>query len=126
MSITRLRVGPRLSQAVIHGDTVYLTGCIAEQTKGGNVREQTREILAMIDRLLAEAGSNKTKILSATIYLADIATYTQLNAEWDAWVPEGHTPARATFEAKLPLSGTSVMIVVVAARDDLRTTPSPA
>jgi enamine deaminase RidA (YjgF/YER057c/UK114 family) len=106
-----------LSQIVIHGDTVYLTGCVAERTKGKNVREQTGEILATIDRALAEAGSDKTKVLSASVYLADIATYTLMNAEWDAWVPEGHAPARATFEAKLPLSGTSVMIVCVAARD---------
>ena len=117
MSVTRLHVGSRLSQAVIHGDTVYLTGCIAEQTKGKSVREQTREILAMIDRLLAEAGSHKTKILSASIYLSEISTYTEMNAEWDAWVPEGETPVRATFQAKLPISATSVMIVCVAARD---------
>ena len=117
MSITRLHVGPRLSQVVIHGDTIYLTGCIAEQTKGKSVREQTREILATIDRALAAAGSDKTKILTASVYLANIATYTEMNAEWDAWVPEGHTPARATFQAKLPISATSVMIVCVAARD---------
>ena len=117
MSITRQRVGPRLSQVVIHGDTIYLTGCIAERTKGESVRNQMREVLATIDRLLAEAGSDKTKILSASIYLANISTYTEMNAEWDAWVPEGETPARATFEARLPLSGTSVMVVCVAARD---------
>lgn len=116
MSITRLGVGPRLSRVVVHGDTVYLTGCIAEQTKGRSVREQTREVLATIDRSLAEAGSDKTKVLSAQIYLAKIGTYAEMNAEWDAWAPEGHTPARATFEARLPLSGTSVMIVCVAAR----------
>lgn len=116
MSITRLGVGPRLSRAVVHGDTIYLTGCIAERTKGESVRQQTREILATIDRMLAEAGSDKTRILSAQIYLAKIATYGEMNDEWDAWTPEGHTPARATFESKLPLSGTSVMIVCVAAR----------
>jgi enamine deaminase RidA (YjgF/YER057c/UK114 family) len=116
MSVIRLRVGSRLSQAVIHGDTVYLTGCIAEQTKGKSVREQTREILATIDRLLVEAGSDKTKILTASIYLSDISSYTEMNAEWDAWVVEGETPARATFQAKLPISATSVMIVCVAAR----------
>lgn len=117
MSITRLHIGSRLSQVVIHGDTIYLTGCIAERTKGKSVREQTREILATIDRALAEAGADKTKILTAHVYLPDIATYTEMNAEWDAWVPEGHTPARATFQAKLPISATSVMIVCVAARD---------
>ena len=117
MSITRFHVGPRLSRMVVHGDTIYLTGCIAEQTKGRSVREQTREIFATIDRSLAEAGSDKSKILSAHIYLSKITTYTEMNAEWDAWVPDGNTPARATFEAKLPLSGTSVMVVCVAARN---------
>lgn len=116
MSVTRLGVGPRLSRVVIHGDTIYLTGCIAEQTKGKGVREQTREILATIDRSLADAGSDKTLILSAQIYLSRIESYAEMNAEWDAWIPEGNTPARATFEAKLPLSGTSIMIVCVAAR----------
>lgn len=116
MSITRLGVGPRLSRVVVHGDTIYLTGCIADQTKGKSVREQTREVLATIDRSLADAGSDKTQLLSAQIYLAKIATYAEMNAEWDAWIPEGSPPARATFEAKLPLSGTSVMIVCVAAR----------
>ena len=117
MSITRLHIGPRLLQVVICGDTIYLTGCVAEQSKGKSVREQTREILATIDRALAAAGSDKTKILTANIYLADIATYTEMNAEWDAWVAEGHTPARATLEAKLPVSAHAVMIVCIAARD---------
>ena len=116
MNITRLGVGPRLSRAVIHGDTIYLTGCIADLAKGKNVREQTREVLATIDRLLAEAGSDKTKLLSAQIYLAKIAAYEEMNAEWDVWISEGSPPARATFEAKLPLSGTSVMIACIAAR----------
>jgi enamine deaminase RidA (YjgF/YER057c/UK114 family) len=116
MTVTRLHVGSRLSRVVIHGDTIYLTGCIAEQTKGKSVREQTREILTTIDNSLAEAGSDKSKILSAQVHLARIASYAEMNAEWDAWVPEGAAPARATFEAKLPLSGTSVMIVCVAAR----------
>lgn len=116
MSIMRIGVGPRLSRVVVHGDTIYLTGCIAEQTKGKSVREQTQEVLVMIDRLLADAGSDKTNLLSVQIYLAKIATYAEMNAAWDDWIPEGHTPARATFEAKLPLSGTSVMIVCVAAR----------
>lgn len=116
MNVTRLGVGPRLSRVVIHGDTIYLTGCIAEQTKGQGVREQTGEILATIERLLAEAGSDKSRILSAQVYLSRIGTYAEMNGVWDTWIPEGHTPARAAFEAKLPLSGTSVMIVCVAAR----------
>ena len=88
---------------------------MAEELRA-RVREQTREILGMIERLLAEAGSEKTKILATSIYLSDIATYTEMNAEWDAWVVESHTPARATFEAKLPISATSVMISCIAAR----------
>jgi enamine deaminase RidA (YjgF/YER057c/UK114 family) len=116
MSITRLGIGPRLSRVVVHGDTIYLTGCIAEATKGRSVRDQTREVLSTIDRSLAEAGSDKTRILSVQIYLAKIATYDEMNGEWDAWIPDGQTPARSTFEARLPLSGTSVMITCVAAR----------
>ena len=116
MSITRLRPGPRMSQAVVHGDTVYLAGQVADEAKGKSVGEQTREILAAIDRLLAEAGSDKTKILSATIYLADIATFSQMNAVWDTWVPQGHTPARATVEAKLAAAAYAVEIACIAAR----------
>ena len=100
MTITRLHAGPRMSQAVIHGSTVYLAGQVADQAKGKSVGDQTKEILATIDRLLGEAGSDKTRILSTTIYLADIGTFAEMNAVWDAWVPAGHAPARATVEAK--------------------------
>ena len=86
--IERLQSGPRMSQAIVHGNTAYLAG-------------QTRQILDSIDHLLGSAGSDKTRILSATIYLADIATFAQMNAVWDAWVRQGHTPARATVEARL-------------------------
>ena len=116
MSVTRLHVGPRMSQAVIHGDTVYLAGQVADQAKGGSVGEQTTEILATVDRLLAEAGSDKTRILSATIYLADIATFGEMNAVWDAWVAAGHAPARATVEAKLAAPAYTVEIACIAAR----------
>ena len=116
MAIMRLRPGPRMSQAVVHGDTVYLAGQVADAAKGKGVGEQTREILATIDRLLAEAGSDKTKILSATIYLADIATFGEMKAVWDAWVAAGHTPARATVEAKLAAPAYMVEIACVAAR----------
>lgn len=102
MSVTKLHVGPRLSQVVIHGDTVYLTGCIAERTKGKSVREQTREILATIDRLLAQAGSNKTKVLTASVYLADIATYREMNAGWDAWVSGGEYSGARDLSGKAP------------------------
>lgn len=116
MSITRLHPGPRMSQAVIHGDTIYLAGQVADQAKGKSVGEQTAEILAAIDRLLAEAGSDKTRILSATIYLADIGTFAQMNAVWDSWVLAGHTPARATVEAKLAAPAYTVEIACIAAR----------
>ncbi|MFY9969397.1 MAG: RidA family protein [Roseiarcus sp.] len=116
MSITRLHAGPRMSQAVVHGQTVYLAGQVADQAKGKSVGEQTREILATVDRLLAEAGSDRTRILSATIYLADIGTFAEMNAEWDAWIPAGHTPARATVEAKLAAPAYTVEIACIAAK----------
>jgi enamine deaminase RidA (YjgF/YER057c/UK114 family) len=112
--IKRLETGPRMSQAVIHGDTVYLAGQVADDTSA-DVTGQTRQILASIDRLLAAAGSDKTKILSATVYLADIGTFAQMNAAWDAWVAAGHTPARATVEAKLATPAYKVEIQVIAA-----------
>jgi enamine deaminase RidA (YjgF/YER057c/UK114 family) len=114
-SITRLRAGPRMSGAVIHGGTIYLAGQVADQAKGKSVTEQTKEILDKIDRLLAEAGSDKTKILSATIYLADISTFAEMNAVWDGWVAAGHTPARATVEAKLAQPAYTVEIACIAA-----------
>ena len=116
MTITRFHSGPRMSQAVIHGDTVYLAGQVADEAKGKSVGEQTRDVLAAVDRLLAEAGSEKSKILSATVYLADIATFAEMNAKWDAWVPSGSAPARATVEAKLAAPAYAVEIACIAAR----------
>lgn len=116
MTITRLHAGPRMSQAVIHGDTIYLAGQVCGEPKGKSVAEQTRAILGQIDSLLAEAGSDKTRILSATLYLADIKTFAEMNAEWDAWVPQGFTPARATVEAKLATPDYTVEIACIAAR----------
>ena len=104
-----------MSQAVVHGATVYLAGQVADQDKGKSVGEQTKEILAKIDGLLAEAGSDKTRILSTTIYLADIGTFAEMNAAWDAWVPPGHAPARATVEAKLAAPAYTVEIACIAA-----------
>jgi enamine deaminase RidA (YjgF/YER057c/UK114 family) len=104
-----------MSQAVIHGDTVYLAGQVAADPNG-DVSGQTRQVLDAIDRLLAEAGTDKTRILSATIYLADIGTFAQMNAAWDAWVPQGHTPARATVEATLAVPAYKIEIQVIAAR----------
>ena len=112
--IKRLESGPRMSQAVVHGNTVYLAGQVADDPSV-DVAGQTRQILASIDKLLAAAGSDKTRILSATIYLAEISTFAQMNAEWDAWVPQGHTPARATVEARLAAPQYKVEIQVIAA-----------
>ncbi|EJL27308.1 putative translation initiation inhibitor, yjgF family [Caulobacter sp. AP07] len=115
MTITRLHAGPRMSQAVIHGDTVYLAGQVG--APGASVAEQTKAILAQIETLLAEAGSAKAKILSATIWLADMADFGEMNAVWDAWLGGQDAPARATGEAKLATPAYKVEIIVVAARD---------
>jgi enamine deaminase RidA (YjgF/YER057c/UK114 family) len=103
-----------MSEAVVHNGTVYLAGQVADDASQ-DAAGQTREILAMIDRLLAECGSDKTKILSAQIFLADIADFAAMNSVWDAWVPAGHTPARATVESKLAAPKYRVEIKVVAA-----------
>ena len=116
MKVERKEVGPRMSQIVIHGDTVYLAGIVAHQNAGKSVTEQTREIVATIDRYLGEAGTDKSKLLSANIWLADIATFAEMNAVWDAWVTPGQTPARATVEAKLAAPDYKVEIMVTAAR----------
>ena len=116
MTITRLHVGPRMSQVVIHGDTIYVAGQVSDETEGQSAGQQTRAILAKIDSLLAEAGSDKTRILAATVYLADIATFAEMNAEWDAWIPAGSPPARATVEARLASPGYTVEIACTAAR----------
>ena len=116
MSIERIDVGPRMSAAVVHANTVYLAGQVANQAAGRSVAEQTTEILEIIDALLARAGPDKTRILSTTIYLADIATFGEMNSVWEKWVAAGHTPARATVEAKLAAPKYTVEIVCVAAK----------
>jgi enamine deaminase RidA (YjgF/YER057c/UK114 family) len=113
--IKRIGPGPRMSKAVVHGETVYTAGQVADKTKGGAVADQTREILGFIDEILAEAGSEKSKILSVTIYLSDIATFAEMNSVWDVWVDKGHPPARATVEAKLVAPDYKVEIAVIAA-----------
>jgi enamine deaminase RidA (YjgF/YER057c/UK114 family) len=113
--ITRLHTNSRMSQAVIHGDTVYLAGQVAADPSA-DVAGQTAQILQQIDALLAESGSDKTKILMATIWLSDIGTFADMNREWDAWVPEADTPARACVESKLANDAYKVEIRVVAAR----------
>ena len=112
--ITRLESGPRMSQAVIHNGLVYLAGQVGNP--GESVTEQTRTILSEIDRLLAAAGSDKTRILTAQIWLDDIATFAEMNAVWDDWVPAGAAPARATGESKLATPEYKVEIIVVAAQ----------
>lgn len=114
--ITRIKGGPRMSQAVVHGNTVYLAGQVAS-SRSADVAGQTREILATIDGLLAEAGTDKKRLLAATIYLADMSTFNEMNAVWDAWVAPGCAPARATVGAPLASSAYRVEIVVTAARD---------
>ena len=101
MSIQRFETGPRMSQVVVHGDTVYLAGVVAGKAAGKSVTEQTQDILSIIDGHLAKAGTDKSKLLSATIYITDMKTFPEMNAVWDGWVSAGNTPARATVEAKL-------------------------
>ena len=111
--IKRIETGARMSQAVIHNGIVYLAGQVGQP--GASVTDQTREVLAQIDRLLAECGSDKTRILSAQIFLADMADFAGMNQAWDKWVPEGATPARATVQAKLANPAWKIEIVVTAA-----------
>ena len=111
--IQRIETGQRMSQGVIHGHTIYLAGQVG--AAGKSVTEQTRAILTQIDTLLKKCHSDKTRILSATIYLAEIGTFAQMNSAWDAWVPQGHTPARATVEAKLAAPQYQVEVQVIAA-----------
>lgn len=113
MSIRRIDVGPRMSDINIHNNTVYLAGQVGEP--GGSVAQQTKDILASIDELLAKAGTDKTKILQAIIWLADMSTFAEMNAEWDKWVPQGNTPARATGEAKLASPEYKVEMIITAA-----------
>ncbi|MGK9065991.1 RidA family protein [Stutzerimonas chloritidismutans] len=115
MPIQRLHTNERMSQIVIHGDTVYLAGQVGEDMSAG-IEQQTRETLVNIERLLGEAGTDKQHILSVTIYLKDIdADFAGMNAVWDSWLPEGVAPARATVEAKLCEPEILVELSVVAA-----------
>jgi len=116
MPIRRIDVGPRMSQAVVHGNTVYLAGQVAANPTP-SVAEQAKQILAQVDRLLKEAGTDKTKILSATIWLVDMRTFADMNGVWDAWVSPGNTPARATVEAKLAGPQYLIEIAITAALD---------
>ena len=114
MTIRRIDVGPRMSDIVIHNNTVYLAGQVGE---GATVAEQTRDILARVDAALAKAGTDKSKLLQVIIWLDDMANFAEMNAAWDAWVDPANTPARATGEAKLAAPKYKVEIIVTAALD---------
>jgi|SRR5215216_2153619 len=114
MAIERIKVGARMSQAVIHGDTVYLAGQVADD-QNADVAAQTRQVLGKIDTLLAEAGTDKSKLLSANVWLSDISTFDQMNVVWDEWVTPGKPPVRACVESRLARPQFKVEIMVVAA-----------
>ena len=115
MSITRLSVGPRIAGAVVHGDTVYLAGQVAADASAG-VKGQTEQILKKFDELLAAGGSSKAKLLSVTVWLANMGSYDEMNAAWDAWVDPNGKPARATVESRLANPKYLVEIAGIAAR----------
>lgn len=113
-SIQRLLPGARLSEAVVFNGMAFLAGQVPEDTSR-DAEGQTAEVLSLIDNVLAQPGTDKTRILDATIFLADLADYDAMNRAWDAWVPAGHSPARATVEAKLANPAWKVEIKIVAA-----------
>ncbi len=115
--INRIDTSQRMSQVVIHNNTVYLAGQVALESPGSSITDQTRNILERIDNYLAQAGSDKSKLLSATIWLSDISDFDEMNAVWDAWVSPGNQPARACVESKLAAPQFNVEIGVIAARD---------
>ena len=115
MTIERFHVGKRLSEMAVYNNTVYLAGQVAEDMHQ-DITGQTKQVLAAIDKLLAEAGTDKSKILSTTIYIADMAEFPAMNAVWDTWVVQGNTPPRATVQAKLAKPEWKVEMQVVAAR----------
>ena len=115
-SITRYHVGPRLSETAVHNGTIYLAGQVPDDTTQ-DIRGQTTQVLGMVDRLLAEAGSDKSRILMTQIFLADINDITAMNEVWDAWIPAGNTPPRATVQAAMAKQGYKIEIVVTAAEN---------
>ena len=114
MSIQRLHTGPRMSQAVVHGNTIYLAGQVGNPDS--DITNQTKECLEKVDSLLAACGSSKEHILSTTIWLADMKDFAAMNAVWDAWVSPGNTPCRACVEAKLASDKYDVEIMLIAAK----------
>ncbi len=112
--LKRIEPGARLSEAVIYGDRIYTCGVVADKMVGKSTYEQTKDILEQIDALLAQAGSDKTRILKANIWLSDMSTFAEMNKAWDAWVVAGQAPARATVEAKLATPDYAVEIMIEA------------
>ena len=118
MQIRRYETNSRMSQAVVHGGFVFLAGQVAVDAPGVSNADQTRNVLERTDDLLTKVGTGRDRMLSATIWLADISTFDEMNAVWDAWVPAGSAPARATVEAKLAAPKYGVEIGVIAAAGD--------
>jgi len=116
MTITRIDSGPRMSQAVVVGNLVYTAGRVAAATAGQDVGSQTKEILEGLDALLAKAGTDKSRIVSVSIWLAAIGDFDAMNAVYDAWVDRANPPARACVEARLAGSQFAVEIAVIAER----------
>lgn len=115
MTIKRVQIGDRMSQAVVYNGIVTTAGVVAQEAPGESVEAQTRDILQRIDSLLKEAGTDKSRLLSGSIWLSDIASFNEMNAVWDAWVTPGNTPVRACVEAKLASPKFNVEIQVTAA-----------
>ena len=116
MAVQRLHPGPRMSMAVVHGDTVYLAGQVAVDAPGASVADQTKNVLERIDGFLAEAGTSKSNLISATIWLTDIGTFDEMNGVWDAWIDTDNPPARACIESNLAAPQFTVEIMVTAAK----------
>lgn len=110
--IERMEIGPRMSKIVKHNNVAYLCGQVGD---GATVTEQTRDCLARVDALLKQAGSSRENMLQVIVWLADMQDFAEMNAVWDAWVPQGHTPARACGEAKLASPELKVEFIVTAA-----------
>jgi enamine deaminase RidA (YjgF/YER057c/UK114 family) len=117
MSIKRIDVGPRMSQVVVHNGVVYTAGQVARGAPGGTIAEQTADILNSIDTLLEKAGTDKSKLISATIWITNMSDFAAMNLVWDAWVSPGNTPGRACVEARLAAPQFNVEIAVIAAAD---------
>jgi enamine deaminase RidA (YjgF/YER057c/UK114 family) len=114
--IRRIGPGPRMSRAVVHDGTAYVSGHVSNAA--GGVAAQARDILARIDRVLAEAGTNRSHLLSAQVWLSDIGAFDEMNAVWEAWIDPANPPARATVEARLAGSEYCIEIAVIAAVPD--------